>query len=167
MIRLAAALSLAAIVILIAVYTAGTDQHLTLLVFVIVLGAILLILIVSHMQRSLARASRFGPLHPYLKKNRQQPAQFMAMRYAIAAPEWTAADLHLRTAPAVREVVASLLARHHGIALEHSPEQAHAVLGDGRLWEVIQTKPAQPGNGDASVWSHHDIEQLLDELEAL
>jgi hypothetical protein len=63
----------------------------------------------------------------------------------------------------IRTVVSVRLARNHGIELERDPAGARRVLGDGLLWQFLETPRAwgrlRVGGGE--------LEQIVDQLERL
>ena len=65
-------------------------------------------------------------------------------------------------APLVRRIATARLARDHGIDLGLQPERAHALLGDGLLWEVTQLR----GRGESRLRAR-DLLRAIEELERL
>jgi hypothetical protein len=67
----------------------------------------------------------------------------------------------------VREIVATDLLHQHGVDLDRSPQEAHAILGDGYAWDLTRPDRMPPRDPRARGWSRDEIDKLLDELEAL
>jgi len=136
------ALGAAAVAVLTAIVRPG-DRLLVLDVFLLFLGALVLVLLVAATARALPRGSR-STLEQALRRPSRAPARPAALltleRRVLLATE-TALEVHYRLRPVLREIAAYRLSAHRGIELDRDPEAARMVLGP-EAWELV--RPGRP-----------------------
>jgi hypothetical protein len=91
-----------------------------------------------------------------------------ADRLAAAAGGGTAADVHFRLRPALRELTAQRLATGHGLGLDR-PEHAEAVaaLCGPALWGVIRPDRPVPEDRTGPALGHRVVPDVVAALERL
>lgn len=160
----------ATVAVVVALLLAGSSRGLALLAYVLFLGALALLVLSRALRAALPAAPAFDRLH--VRPARAQPgiAQLEGFARTLSAAGWSEADVHHRLRPPVREIVAARLSRRHGVDLYRDPERAHGLLGDGRAWELVRPDRERPAGGSwrgGGGWSPKELDELLDELEAI
>lgn len=137
-----------------------------LLAYVLFVGAVALVVLTRRLGAALPPTAPFERLLATAPRRVEPVSQLETIRRGLSAASWNKAELHFRLAPMVREIAAARLSRRYGVDLDRQPEQAEALIGGGRLWELAG--PAgRPGGRDGAGWSRQELEELLDELEAI
>lgn len=77
----------------------------------------------------------------------------------------SAADVHVRLRPLLREV-AQPLAWRHGVRLDHDPDGARELLG-ADLWELVRLDRPRPEDPRASELTREQLAAFVERLEAL
>lgn len=93
------------------------------------------------------------------------PGDLRAITDLVAGGRSTAADVHRRVRPLLREVAAARLARR-GIGLDRDSETARALLGD-ELFELVRIDRPPPVTRDAPGMPLAQLTAHTDRLEAL
>jgi hypothetical protein len=137
------------------------------LVYVLVLGALLLVRLVRGLRSILPPAVRFERLLARPDPQTDEVEQFRTVERDVRLSMSSGQSAQLRLGPMVREIVSVRLWRRHGVDLDREPERAEALVGAGRTWDVIRPDREAPGDGLSRGWSRRDIEQLIDELERI
>jgi hypothetical protein len=169
--RLALLLGAATVALIVALALAGVGNGLPLLIYVLFVAALLTGWLVGRLRRALPLAPDFERLLSSPVPAETEVEQFEAIRRRLTLARSTRADL-LRLQPIVREIAATRLSRR-GIDLEREAEKAQALVGGGKLWElihlgtVVPTGPGDPFDPRAPGWSRAELERLVDELENL
>jgi len=135
--------------------------------YALFLGAVLLALFLRRLRVLLPPAV---PFERFFSRSRSQPDrvdQLHTVERDIRMSISSGRDLHHRLRPMVREIVSTRLSRGYGIDLDHETERAEALIGGGRIWELIRPDRKDPGDWHGGGWSRSDMEQLVDELERL
>jgi hypothetical protein len=146
----------------------ASQRHgLALLAYTLVVAALGLAFLVDLLNRALPRKAFSWPPSRRAPRAEQPIVQFEKVERALIAASWNESHLHESLRPLVREIVAARLRRHHRIDLDHEPERAHAVAGDGYAWALVRPERKPPLGPGGRGWSRDELEQLLDELEAL
>jgi len=154
-----------AVGVLVAVALAGIGGGLALLVYVLFLGALALLYCVTRLRSAIPVAGGFEELFGRERAQADRIQQLERMERLVSAAGWNMGELHYRLRPVVREVLTARLSRQHGVVLEREPERAHAIVGDGLLWELARPDREAPTNRHVRGWAVAELEQLLDELE--
>jgi hypothetical protein len=161
---LVTAIGLLIVLVIVPLGLAGAADDLPLLFYLLSVGALALVLLIVRLQRLLPKAR--VPRSP-APEVASPIAQFERIRQAVSAATWAETHVYESLRPIVREIVAVKLAREHGVDLERSPAQAHAIVGDGYAWDLARPDRKPPPESGALGWSQGEIERLLNELEAL
>jgi hypothetical protein len=90
----------------------------------------------------------------------------MRMEREIALGSSTAANLHRRLLPLLREVAATRLAARHHVDMERRPEEARRLLGDD-AWDVLRPDRPEPLDPSGAGMPVRKIEALVGTLERL
>lgn len=138
-----------------------------LLAYVLVLGALLLALLARGLRSLLPPAVRFERLLARPGTQAAGVEQLRTVERDLRLSISSDHDAHSRLRPMVREIVSVRLSRRHGIDLDREPERAEALIGAGRVWELIRPDRDAPEDRLSRGWSRRDMEQLIHELERL
>lgn len=159
------ALVLAGLVIALAIQGDLGGRALTIYVFA--LGVALVALTLLWLRRALPLASESRRLLPQQDNPVDEVEQFRTLERRLSLASSSAYDLHFRLRPLIREIARARLARQHGVDLDREPEQARALVGNGRVWELIRPDREPPEDRHARGWSEYELESLMEELEGL
>jgi len=146
---------------------AGTAHGRALLAYVLLLGAVALVFLIDRLRRALPRTQLRRSLRPPAPAPEPRIDQFEKIRHALESVAWGETYVFESLRPIVREIVATDLLHQHGVDLDRSPQEAHAILGDGYAWDLARPDRMPPRDPRARGWSRDEIDKLLDELEAL
>ncbi|MHB8469729.1 MAG: hypothetical protein ACYDCH_08245 [Gaiellaceae bacterium] len=100
------------------------------------------------------------------RHDRMRPPELVRVEREIALGTSTAAHLHLRLLPLLREAAAARLAAHHNVDLERRPEAARRLLGD-EVWEQLRPDRPVPVDRNAPGMPLRTLRTLVDTLERL
>jgi hypothetical protein len=128
---------------------------LALEILILVVGATALVLLVPRAPRRERLARR--------KRSPKWPADLERVERALVAH--SAADVHVRLRPLLREI-AEPLAWRHGVRLDHDPERARELLGSD-LWEIVRPERPRPEDPRAPGLASERLEQIIARLEEL
>ena len=145
----------------------GKTGGLALVVYVFVLGAALVALALSRLGRALPLAPELRRLLLRPRNSIDEVEQFRTMARQLTLSSSSEHDLHFHLRPLIQEIARARLARRHGIDLDQEPERARALMGSGRVWELIRPDRERPKDWQARGWSEPELERLMDELEDL
>ena len=146
----------------------ASQGHATaLLVYTLVVAGLALAILVDLLNRALPRRTFFWAPRTRALQKEQPTAQFETIERALVAASWNESHLYESMRPLVREILTARLRRHHGIDLDRAPDRAHAVVGDGYAWSLARPERKPPLGPGGRGWSRSELENLLDELEAL
>jgi hypothetical protein len=159
--------SAATVALVVALVLAGSERGLALLVYVLVLAALALVVLVAALRDALPPAEPWERLLAHAPRREGVVEQYETIDRLFAPAGSSAHDLHFRLRPLVREVVAARLARRDGVDLDQRPEVAHALVGEGRVWELARPDRPVPKDHFGGGWSRRELEQLVDELEGI
>ena len=98
-------------------------------------------------------------------QDRPRAADLASLERLMAISQSSAANVHLRLRPVLREVAAARLWRQ-GIALDRDRDAARAALGDD-LYELVAPGRPRPADPRGPGLSLNQIERLIDRLETL
>jgi hypothetical protein len=157
--------ALATIGLLIARTIAPGRHELELDVYVIVLGALALLGLVSWLRRSAPRA-RESLLERALQQHAEEPETLPELAHLERVLVMSAAqefDLHYRLRPTLREIAAARLAER-GLQLDRGGRLAQEALGE-ELWDVVQPDRVAPENRQVKGIGPDGIERLVRRLE--
>jgi hypothetical protein len=99
------------------------------------------------------------------RPRRTLPGDLGAITELVAAGRSSAADVHRRVRPLLRDIAAAKLARR-GVGLDRDPEPARELLGE-ELWELVRANRPSPPPRDAPGITIAELTALTDRLEAL
>jgi hypothetical protein len=102
---------------------------------------------------------------PPARPRRTLPGDLGVITDIVTAGSSTAADVHRRVRPLLREIAAAQLARR-GIGLDRDPQQARALIGED-LWELVRADRPAPETRDAPGMTLVQLTALTDRLEAM
>ena len=128
--------------LVIALLLAGWSHGVVLLAYVLLVGAITLLVLVGRLRAALPPAIPVDRLLAAAPQPVEPVGQLETIRRGLTEAGMSQAELHYRLAPMIREIAAARLSRRHGVDLDRQPERARALIGDGRVWEL-----AGPGTG--------------------
>ncbi|MBN1630015.1 MAG: hypothetical protein JW990_09635 [Thermoleophilia bacterium] len=135
--------------------------------YALFLGAVLLALMLRRLRTLLPPAVPFERFFSRSKSRPDRVDQLHTVERDIRMSMSSGHDLHHRLRPMVHEIVSTRLSRGYGIDLDHETERAEAVIGSGKVWELIRPDREEPTDWQSGGWSRGDMEQLVDELERL
>jgi hypothetical protein len=95
-----------------------------------------------------------------------RPPELVRTEREITLGSASAAHLHTRLLPILREAAAARLAAHHNVELDRRPEAARALLGDA-AWQVLRPDLPAPEDRNAPGLPLRRIRDLVDTLERL
>ncbi|MGH3198542.1 MAG: hypothetical protein ACRDNT_22085 [Streptosporangiaceae bacterium] len=153
--------------VVMALLLAGWSNGLALLAYVLFLGAVALVVLIGQLRGALPQAPRFERLLAAPPRRAEPVGQLETIRRVLAAAGWSQAELYYRLAPMIREIAAARLSRRHGVDLDRQPERARALIGAGRVWELVRPGRERADNWRTGGWSRQELEELLDELEGI
>jgi hypothetical protein len=165
--RVAAFALIATVGVVLALLLAGSSHGLALLAYVLFLGALGLAVGLAHLEVLLPEAPEFERLLAREPGPAVQIEQFETLSRTLFAAGWDQTELHYRLRPPIREIVSARLSRRYGVDLDRQPERARELLGVGRAWELARPERERPEDPYARGWSRRELEELLDELEAI
>lgn len=131
-------------------------------ILVLLAGALLGARLLAAVPRPPGRLpERLGPQRPH----RRPPGDLMRITDLVTGGLGSAADVHRRVRPLLREIAAGRLAGR-GISLERDPEAARALLGDG-LWELVRPGRPLPSDPRGPGLDRAALVELVDRLETV
>jgi hypothetical protein len=157
--------ALATIGLFIARTIAPGRRELELDVYVIVLGALALLGLVSWLRRSAPRRSE-SLLERSLRRPAEEPETLPELAHLERVLVMSAAqgfDLHYRLRPTLREIAAARLAER-GLQLDAGGPLVQEALGE-ELWEVVQPDRVPPENRQVKGVGPDGIERLVRRIE--
>jgi hypothetical protein len=163
--HLVAALFASTVGVVLALVLAGSSHGLALLAYVLFVGALGLAVLAGRLRAALPEAPRFEGLLARETRPGEPIGQLETIVRTLSGAEWIQAELHYRLRPLVREIAAARLSRRHGVDLDRQPERARALIGEGRVWELVRPEREPPEERHARGWSRAELEELIDELE--
>lgn len=137
-----------------------------LLACILFAAAVATLVLARRLRNTLPPAVPFERLLATAPRQAEPVRQLEMIRRGLSAASWNEAELRFRLAPMIREITAVRLARRYGVDLDRQPGQAAALLGEGRLWDLVRPRDRPPGR-DGAGWSRQEVAELLDELEAI
>jgi hypothetical protein len=156
---------LATIALFIARTLAPGRRELELDVYVIVLGALALLGLVSWMRRSAPRPGD-SLLERALRHPAEEPETLPELAHLERVLVMSAAqefDLHYRLRPTLREIASARLAER-GLQLDAGGALVHEALGE-ELWEVVRPDREAPANRQVKGMGLDGIERLVRQIE--
>ncbi len=93
------------------------------------------------------------------------PAQLVRLERVVEWSGSSALDAHTRLRPVLIEIAEVRLARR-GLRLGRDVAEARRLLGS-TTWELVRPNRPPPSDRDAPGISPHELEEMLDALEAL
>ena len=146
----------------------ATQGHgLALLVYTLVVAGFVLALLVDFLNRSLPLKAFSWPPRTSARAEPEPIRQLGKIELALVAASWNESHLYASLRPLVREIVTARLRRRHRIDLGREPERARTVIGDGYAWSLVRPERKPPLGPGGRGWSRGELNNLLDELEAL
>ncbi len=153
--------------VVLALLLAGWSDGLALLAYVLFVGALALVVLAGRLRAALPPAAPFERLLAAAPRRVEPVGQLETIRQGLAAAGWSRGELRYRLAPMIREIAAARLSRRYGVDLDRQPEQARALIGGGRVWQLVGPRRGPPEDRYAAGWSRRELEELLDELEGI
>jgi hypothetical protein len=98
-------------------------------------------------------------------KTELRPAQLVRLEHIVQWSRSSELDAHRRLRPVLIEIAELRLARR-GLRLDRDSAEARGLLGP-KAWELLRPDRPPPEDRDAPGIEPRDLEQILDELEAL
>jgi hypothetical protein len=132
-------------------------------VFVAAIGAVVGLTALA--QRLPARALGFESELRQHGRGDLRPAQFVRVEHLVASSRSSGWDAHTRLRPLLIEIAETRLARR-GLRLEHDRPETRRLLGP-IAWELLRPDRPPPEDRQAPGIGSHELEQILDALEAL
>jgi hypothetical protein len=153
--------------LIVALFLSGVPHEAALYAYVLLLVAVA----VAALEARIASAFPATPtFRPPVARRREPDAgvpQLDQLMLRLGGGTPNAFDLHNRVRPLVQEIAAARLARHHGLELASQPERAHTLVG-ARTWELVRPGREPPTDvWNARGWSEVELNELVDELEAI
>lgn len=102
---------------------------------------------------------------PHVRPPRSLPGDLRTITELVAGGRSTAAEVHRRVRPLLRDIAAAKLARR-GIGLDRDPRHARELLGE-ELFELVRADRPAPLTRDAPGMTLAELSALTDRLEAM
>jgi hypothetical protein len=153
----AAILALAFVVVL---TVPAEDRALALFAFLLLAGAFVLSGLVLAL--AMGPLAQEEPLAGAPASADSPPAELSALASAIRAAN-SGRALDERVYLAIRAVAGVRLARNHGIELASDPAGARELIGDGVLWQLLESERSRTRVGVGA----GELTQIIDRLERL
>lgn len=153
--------------VVVEIVLAGLIGGVPALAYALALGALLLLLLQRGLRSLLPPAVRFERLLARPGRQPEMVEQLRTVERDLRLSMFNDRDLYRVLRPRVREIASVRLARHHGIDLDREPERAEALIGAGRVWELVRPDREAPLDRLSRGWPRSQMEQLIDELERL
>jgi hypothetical protein len=116
-------------------------------------------------QRLRAGANVFESALRQPGRSTMRPAQLVRVEHVVASSRASLWDAHTRLRPLLIDVTEVRLSRR-GLRLEHDRAEARRLLG-ATAWEFLRPDRPEPEDRQAPGIAPHELEQILDALEAL
>jgi len=155
----------ATVALVVALALAGSDRGLAVYAYVLLLGAIAL-LVVGVRLRSLPATVPLADLLIVPKERRDDRRQLDVLIRRLVGGESSEFELHHDLRPLVQQIAGARLARHHGVDLERSPDRARLLVG-ARVWELVRPEREPPQRRFQPGWPTGELVALVEELEAI
>jgi hypothetical protein len=130
---------------------------LALEILTLAVGAALMVRLLPRATARVRPASRALPT--------QRPEDLQRIQRLVWVGQSSAAEVHLRLAPLLREIAAARLERR-GISLDREPDAARLALGD-ELWELTRPNRPRPKDPRGPGIPLEQLEALTDRLERM
>jgi hypothetical protein len=95
----------------------------------------------------------------------RRPSDLEQLERLTVTGRATAAEVHLRLRPVLREIALTRLGQR-GVQLDRSPDSARDLLGD-KLWELVRQDRPRPDDLRAPGMSLEELEAIVERLERL
>lgn len=159
------ALATLGLVIALGVRPASTDRIFS--AYAVALAAVALLALT---RAARAASVRSPSIFEYALKPRPEarvrPPELIRIEREITLGSASAAHLHRRLLPLLRESAATRLSARHHVDLTRHPEAARSLLGDD-AWDVLRPDRPEPANRNAPGISLRRIARLVQTLEQL
>jgi hypothetical protein len=132
-------------------------------VFVTV-GAIAIVISVAALAARLPAAKRPPAPRPR-PASTSAPSQLLRIERIVERSGESGLTAHTQLRPMLAEIAEALLARR-GVQLSRDQDEARRLLGP-EAWELVRPDRPQPRDGRAPGVALHELEAVLDRLEAL
>jgi hypothetical protein len=169
LLRGAAALPAAAIVLATVLVTPDSDRGLVVHIAVVGAVATVLLALLRALRRSL-RSDVPSPFDQALERPRARPSkrvpQLARLEREVGMGLANAFDLHHRLRPTLLETADGLLSARRGIDFDTRPDAARAALGND-AWKILGPDRPAPTDRTARGADPASIDRLLTALEAL
>ena len=132
-------------------------------VFVAGIGAAVWLAVLA--QRLPERAHVFESALRQPERTNLRPARLVRVEHLVASSRSSLWDAHTRLRPLLIDIAEVRLARR-GLRLEHDRAEARRLLGTS-AWEFLRPDLPAPEDRQALGIGPHELEQILDALEAL
>jgi hypothetical protein len=158
---------LATLGLLVARAIAPGRHELELDVYVLVAGGIVLLALVSALQKVVPPEGE-SELEEALAVGAPEPpriAELDRLEREVYMGAARSFDLHYRLRPVVREIAAGRLERR-GLRLESGSEDVRELVGE-ELWELIRPDRGSPSNRQAAGPGVEDVRRTVEQLERI
>jgi hypothetical protein len=135
------------------------------LAFVFVAGLVAAVWLTVLAQRLPAKAQVFESALRQPERSNLRPAQLVRVEHLVASSRSSLWDAHTRLRPLLIEIADVRLARR-GLRLERDRAEARRLLG-ATAWEFVRPDRPAPEDRHAPGIGPHELEQIIDALEAL
>ena len=135
------------------------------LAFVSVAGLVAAVWLTVLAQRLPAKAQVFESALRQPERSNLRPAQLVRVEHLVASSRSSVWDAHTRLRPLLIDIAETRLAMR-GLRLEHDRAEARRLLG-AIAWDFLRPDGPPPRDREAPGIGPHELEQILDALEAL
>lgn len=165
----AAVLTLA---LLVSLAVGDPERSISVRVWLVAVGAVVVRRLVAAIggHRLAGRSDAFDALvgAPGPRPQPEPPQGLKEATRLLELGSGTAADLHFRVRPVLREVAAQRLATHHGLALDDPRDAAAVVARCGPvLWDLVRAERPTPADRGAPALDPGVVVDLVQTLETL
>ena len=141
-------------------------RSLLLDVYLLFLGAIVLLALVDATGRSERRPTPFERALRAKPLDGERLLELTPLEDRVALSLTNAADLHFRLRPLLREIAEHRLSVRHGIELDAEPERARAVLGEA-VWDLVRPDREPPRDRHAAGPRPAHLRAVVETLERI
>ncbi|MHB8618409.1 MAG: hypothetical protein ACYDAG_02380 [Chloroflexota bacterium] len=133
--------------------------------YVLALGTIAVFSAASLMARTIPASREWPPVWPWAVRV-ERPAEIERLETLAMLAAGSAADLHYRLRPLLRDIASQRLAVHRAIDMDRQPEQARLALGPA-TWELLRPDRPDPADRHARGFGLPWQRRIIDAVEAL
>jgi hypothetical protein len=149
-----------AVPLLICLFVLPGDRSKALDVYLLYLGAVLLLVLAR--MTSVRRERK--PITPKKEQSDTRPSELVRIERELVLATGSGFDRQMRVGPLMRDIARYKLWTRRGIDLEEQPERAREALGD-EIWGLLRAGRPDPNSRYASGAKVAELRQILERIE--